>query len=177
MKISEKIKTEEENMFETYIKKAVEYGATSAKVIDCKTIVTAPWVRMKCQFGCGGYNSSHCCPPNTPTPEETQKVINCFKRAILVHCQGKRSPSIIVSKLERVIFLSGFYKVFAFGAGPCNLCRKCKEDGCRHPESARPAMEACGIDVYATARANEYPISVLKDESCEGNYFGLILID
>jgi glyoxylase-like metal-dependent hydrolase (beta-lactamase superfamily II) len=24
--------------------------------------------------------------------------------------------------------------------------------GCRHPDEARPAMEACGIDVFATAR-------------------------
>ena len=38
-------------------------------------------------------------------------------------------------------------------------------------------MEACGIDVFATARANGFPIEVVKDESCEDNYYGLVLIE
>lgn len=46
-----------------------------------------------------------------------------------------------------------------------------------HPEKARPSMEACGIDVYETARVNGYPINVLKDKSCTGNYFGLVLLE
>jgi len=50
-------------------------GALEAKVVDAKSIVTAAWVRLKCQYGCGGYDSSHCCPPNTPTPQQTREVI------------------------------------------------------------------------------------------------------
>jgi hypothetical protein len=38
-------------------------------------------------------------------------------------------------------------------------------------------MEACGIDVFATVRANGFAIEVLRDESCRGNYYGLVLID
>ena len=71
----------------------------------------------------------------------------------------------------------GYYKALGFGAGPCRLCKECAEAGCQHSELARPAMEACGIDVYATAHNNGYPIEVLTDKSCEGNYFGLVLIE
>jgi predicted metal-binding protein len=157
--------------------RSLELGAMSAKIVKAATIVTAAWVRIKCQFGCGGYNSNHCCPPATPTPEETQEIIDCYKRALLVHSRGIGSPTEIVATLEREIFLAGFHKAFALGAGPCMICRKCDLKRCKEPEKARPSMEACGIDVYATVRANGYPIEVVKDCSCEGNYYGLVLID
>ncbi len=38
-------------------------------------------------------------------------------------------------------------------------------------------MEACGIDVYATARGNGFPIEVVKDETDDQNYYGVVLIE
>jgi predicted metal-binding protein len=162
---------------ETFVQRATEQGAQSAKVIDPAGIVTAPWVRLKCQFGCSRYGKSLCCPPRTPTPAEMRSVIDCYARALLIHCRGNVHPTKIAAKLEKEMFLSGFHKALGFGAGPCRLCKDCGEGGCLHPERARPSMEACGVDVYATARNNGYPIEVLKDKSCEGNYFSLVLID
>jgi len=46
-----------------------------------------------------------------------------------------------------------------------------------HTGQARPSMEACGIDVYATVRANSYPIEVVKDYSDDADYYGLVLIE
>ena len=63
---------------ETFVQRAVEQGALAAKVIESGSIVTAPWVRLKCQFGCGRYGKSHCCPPKTPTPSAMQSVIDCY---------------------------------------------------------------------------------------------------
>lgn len=160
-----------------YIAKALELGAQGAKVIDAASIVTAAWVRLKCQFGCDGYNEGLCCPPHTPKPEETQAVIDCYCRALLIRFPKLGRPSSVIVELERDIFLAGFYKAFGFGAGPCRLCRKCHLDACPHRDKARPSMEACGIDVYATARANGFPIEVVRDRSCAQNYYGLILID
>lgn len=162
---------------ETFVGRACELGACKAKIVLTTSIVTAPWVRMKCQFGCDGYNSSRCCPPHTPTPGEMQEVIDCYSRALLIHCKGNVSPTRIVTALEREIFLAGFYKALALGAGPCRVCEKCNLKKCIEPEKVRPSMEACGIDVYATARANGYPIQVLKNHSCEENCYGLVLID
>jgi len=160
-----------------FVRRACELGATDAKIVKADSIVTAAWVRLKCQFGCGGYNTSYCCPPHTPTPQQTQEVINCYTRVLLIHCKSDVRPTAIVTKLEREIFLSGFYKALGFGAGPCRLCQECNLEQCVQPEHARPAMEACGIDVYATAHANGFPIEVVKDYACDENYYGLILID
>lgn len=163
--------------FRKFVHRACELGATDAKVIRAGSIVTAAWVRMKCQFGCGGFNSSLCCPPHTPKPEEMREVIACYKRALLIHCKSDVRPTKVVAELEREIFLSGFYKALGFGAGPCRLCKRCSFKECVHPEDARPSMEACGIDVFSTARANGYPIQVVTDYSCDENYYGLVLID
>ena len=68
---------------ESFCKKAIEMGIEEAKIIDPGSIVTAEWVRMKCQYGCPGFGMSLCCPPRTPTPDITRKVIDSYQKAIL----------------------------------------------------------------------------------------------
>jgi predicted metal-binding protein len=87
------------------------------------------------------------------------------------------SPGEIAFELEQQLFFSGFYKAFGLGAGPCRLCNTCNLEQCVHPLRARPAMEACGIDVYATARANGYGIEVVRDRAEIPNRYGLVLIE
>jgi predicted metal-binding protein len=101
-----------------------------------------------------------------------------YRYAMLIHnddCTDVETTD-IVSTLEREIFLYGYHKAFGMGAGPCQLCDKCGKM-CKHPGEARPSMEGCGIDVFTTARNNGYPIEVLTSEDCDGNYYGLILIE
>jgi predicted metal-binding protein len=162
---------------ERFVERACELGALEAKIIPARNVVTASWVRFKCQFGCGGYNNSLCCPPHTPTPGETQETIDCYTRALLARFDGIARPTPAIIELEREIFLRGFYKALGFGAGRCKLCETCHPEKCAQPTKARPSMEACGIDVYATAHANGYPIEVLLDRDAEGDYYGLVLID
>ena len=160
-----------------FLQRITDIGAREAKIIDPKTVETAPWVRWKCQYGCGGYNSSLMCPPHAPTPEETRKVLDSYKRAILFEA-GRPGPKKIAVQMEREAFLSGYYKAFGLGAGPCRLCNSCAFDqGCRHPDEARPAMEACGIDVFATVRKHGFTIEVVKNRKDPRHYFGLVLIE
>jgi len=165
------------NGLSRFVARALELGAVDAKVVDAGSVVTAAWVRQKCQYGCGGYGSNLCCPPYTPTPDETRRVLDCYERAILVHCAPQMEVKPLVVALEREVFLAGYYKAFAYGAGPCSLCDKCTLERCVHPSDARPAMEACGIDVFATARAAGFPIEVVTDYDCPQNYYGLVLVD
>ncbi len=152
-------------------------GAREARIIATSSVVTADWVRLKCRYGCGGYGSSWCCPPRSPRPEETRRVLDCYRTALLAHFDGEVEITRAMVKLEREAFLAGWYKAFSFGAGPCSLCRECDDESCKKPERARPSMEACGIDVFATARGNGFPIQVLTDRSSPENYYGLLLID
>ena len=159
--------------------KAVKLGAKESKIITVETVETAAWVRYKCQFGCSGFGESLTCPPYSPTPDQTRKILNSFKKAILIHCQSGFHVDIskVVIKIEKEAFLAGYYKALAMGAGPCRLCRDCNLKGeCRHGEEARPSMESCGIDVYSTARSNGFTIETLYSAKCKADYFGIVLI-
>ena len=107
-----------------YIKRAKELGAKQAKVISAKTIVVAEWVRLKCKFGCSGYGQCLTCPPHSPAPDETRRVLGYYKYALLVHGNEYADIHGIIPILEREIFLDGYFKAFGMGAGPCELCAK-----------------------------------------------------
>jgi predicted metal-binding protein len=161
-------------------KRALKLGARDAKIIKVTTIKTAAWVREKCHYGCSGYGESLTCPPYSPRPDETQKVLDSFKKAILIHCDSNSEKDIseIVAQIEKAAFLYGFYKAWGMGAGPCRLCSDCNlKSGCKHSKEARPSMEACGIDVYTTVRNNGFKIEVVKSPRDKANYFGLVLLE
>jgi len=158
--------------------RALELGAVGAKFVEPKNVITATWVRLKCQYGCSEYGQRLTCPPYSPTPDATRRMIDEYHHILLVHCKAWTDVRKLVAELEREAFYAGYYKAFGMGAGPCYLCERCSlEKGCRHPDVARPSMEACGIDVYATARLAGFPIEVVPPEGGEENYYGLLLIE
>jgi predicted metal-binding protein len=172
---------------EVHCQNALEREVDGAKVIAPNSIATAEWVRLKCQFGCPGYGRSHCCPPHTPTPEVTRKVIDSYQKAILLHRRIKNGTkrreetkqfNEILVRLEVEIFLDGYYKALSMTSGPCRLCKECDLNSlCKHGMEARPSMEACGVDVYKTAKDNGFSIRVVRTPEEEQNIFGLILVD
>lgn len=180
-----------ERSLDDYCRKALAGGATDALVIEPGRIITAPWVRLKCQFGCGLYGKSYCCPPHTPTPEQTRQVLDGYDRAILFHLQwtkGEQSGREItrfmdgVVAMERELFLDGFYRAFSMLNGPCILCRHngcgmLSDERCRFPEKARLSMEACGIDVFQTAHNHGLPLKTLRAEDETRNIYCVILVD
>jgi predicted metal-binding protein len=175
-KIMAKAEKNNDQALRGFLKRIFEVGARGAKIISASSVETGTWVRWKCQFGCGGYGSSLMCPPYTPTPEETRKMLKMYKQAILFETASGNTKK-IAAKMEREIFLSGYYKALGLGSGPCNLCRSCAfDEGCRHPEDARPSMEACGIDVFATARKHGFTIIVVRSYKDPQHYFGLLLV-
>jgi predicted metal-binding protein len=192
---------------EVYCQEALKMGADATKVIDPHSVITAEWVRVKCQYGCPGFGTSLCCPPHSPTPDITRKVIDSYQKAILLHRRIPKEEKIkpfseaIVNKnslyssthvegektkpfsevtvnLEIKIFLDGYYRAWSMGSGPCFLCKKCDlTTSCKHGFKARPSMEACGIDVFKTARDNWFPIEVVRTRDEEKNIFGLVLVE
>lgn len=168
---------------EWLIQEAIELGVTDAKQISTQDVFTGEWVLLKCQYGCGGYNRRLTCPPYSPTPDQTRRMLDEYETAVLLHSsatewakQGELRD--IAIKLERKAFLAGYHKAFAMGAGPCHLCNPCGfEEGCKHANAARPAMEACGIDVFQTVRAAGMPIKVVTDRECPQDYYALLMVD
>jgi len=157
--------------------KALELGAIEARVINVRDVIVKDWVRLKCQYGCGGYGECLTCPPYSPTPDQTRKVLSEYSKALLMRFEPDWEDSHrVIAKLEREAFLSGFYSAFGLAAGPCSFCKKCNLEGCTHPDLARPSMEACGIDVYATARGAGFTIEVVRTRRETPRYFGLLLV-
>ncbi len=179
------------SQLEHYCARAVEGGATHARLIEPASVITAPWVRLKCRFGCPVYGRSYGCPPDTPSPAETQEIIDCYHRAILFHLEAVEIPGgsrrksrhrfyDLLVDMEGELFKDGYYKAFVFLSGPCHLCRECgkmKGEPCLHGDRTRPSMEACGIDVYQTARNNGFFIQPLRRKEETQNIYGLMLVD
>ena len=171
---------------QAFCDEARQTGVLDAVVISpSRQVFTATWVRLRCQYGCSEYGQCLTCPPHSPTPETTRKVLDEYQVAILLHGDNWESVRDIARTLERKMFLAGYYKAFAFVCGPCWLCKECvvtkqkqgKVVECKHPDLARPAMEAAGIDVFATARAAGLPIEVVQSEGCPQNYYALVLVE
>ena len=169
-----------------YLELARKRGAEEAVLIPTRKVVTAEWVRLKCQFGCDGWGKGLCCPPVTPAPSVTRRMLDEYRTGLLYTYSGantdnsprRRRMECVLADLERTIFLDGFYKALALGAGPCRLCATCDTARpCRHPYLARPAMEACGIDVYATCRNAGLELNVVRDPADRQKYVNLILIE
>ena len=169
--------------FKSYLEMARDKGIDQVVVVQTSRVVTAPWVRMKCQFGCAGYGTSLCCPPRTPTPDEMRKILDSYNSGILLHRkittgakQVERLSEAAVD-IERSLFLDGYYKAWTLGSGPCSRCKACNMKACLHADRARPSMEACGIDVFATAREYGLPIEVVRERTDTRNFYALVLVD
>ena len=171
-------KTASDQNLSSLLNTALEMGALEAKVIDAKSVVVSYWVRLKCQYGCGAYGKTLTCPPYSPTPAQMRQTLAGYTTAILIHVPDESAATQnMVANLERTAFLQGHYRAFGVALGPCERCEKCNLQHCTHPRQARPSMEACGIDVYATVRKNGYRIDVRKTQEEKPTYYSLLLVE
>lgn len=95
------------------------------------------------------------------------------------HMPHMRKLNEIVGDLEAEAFKMGFHLAIGLIGGACPLCETCvAEEGgdkCRHPFSARPSMEAVGIDVYETCKNLGIPLGLSSHENVRWN--GLVLLE
>lgn len=160
---------------------AKKLGAKHAQIVDVDKVVVGNWVRMKCQYGCARYGKKLTCPPYTPTPDEFRRVLDGYSLAILLRFEPQtrddfKTPTSVVTQLEREAFLLGYHSAFGLGFSTCYYCTECTLEGCIHPKLARPSMEACGIDVYTTVRNMGFNLNVVKNRDEQANFFGLLLV-
>ena len=171
-----------------WCERAVALGAGAATETATSGVVVAEWVRLKCLYGCDEPGVHRTCPPNAPPLDQTRRLLGEFTRAILLETgpitghdrsdEESRHLNTVGLALERELFLAGFYRAWLMGAGPCDLCRACvRGEECPTPERARPSMESCGLDVYATARNAGRRIEVVRSHGDIYRFFALVLVD
>ncbi|MFX0132374.1 MAG: DUF2284 domain-containing protein [Candidatus Hodarchaeota archaeon] len=185
---------------------AVDKGGASkelTKYIPTSKVVVEGWPRWKCTFGCEVYGNTLCCPPFVPSPDETKKLLNEYKHALLIGFKGEVTGEVTgaimknhkkmqktMVKLEKKAFDLNFPKAFVFSTGTCLLCKKCIKQElsddidplmartlCRHRNKARPSMEAAGIDVFSTVENVGLKLETITEKNLDKlKYFGLLLI-
>ena len=146
---------------EEFDKKAIEFGAVTAKMIDPKTVVTAPWTLNKCKYGCKNYNKRQCCPPIAPTYKETRELLEVYKDVLLIQCLDPYDVNKVIRKMLDYLGKNGYYKALGFGAKKCEICRdeyneECTFPNCKHADKVIPQMDGSGIDVIQTVINNGY---------------------
>jgi len=174
-------------------KTSKEKGGQSIKLISARQIAVEDFVLLKCKYGCKDYGKFYTCPPYTPKPEETRKILKKYKWAMLIEFEGatgresRRKTQIVMAELEREAFLSSLHRAFAFAPGSCKICAACPAEKaenpcefdkrqCKDPVRARPSMESCGIDVFTTVRKAGLKIDIVKEGKNFKNY-GLLLLE
>lgn len=158
---------------------ARQEGFESAAILRASQIITGPWVRKKCQYGCDRYGKGIQCPPNGMDNEATREMIDSYSWGVLVEGMppGRDFHEKLLA-LEKRAFLSGYHKAFAFTAGHCPVCDECPEEGaCRFPGQARPSMEASGIDVYETAVRAGLNLQPVREKMQYVKYLGLLMLE
>ena len=185
---------------------SLRIGASRTQVLRADQLVIRNSARAKCYIpACKFYGSSIMCPPHNPlTPDITRKIVSEYKYGILFQVDARVEDFVgkewrkrhiptelkhkeILAKLEGKAFYMGFSRAMGFAAGECSLCLPQKTcavlqgGSCAHPLQARPAMEACGFDVFAIAKKigwNLVPIghsSTAKEVKC-ASLIGLVLV-
>lgn len=165
-------------------------GFREARFIPVEAIKVSEWVAWRCRFGCDHYGSPHC-PPYSPSPQETREILKDYTQALLLEGEPPtRDFQLKVLEAEGEAMRAGFYKAFAFWAGPCSLCQPCPVDKevnirynavgrtkiCPNAPKARPSMEGAGIDVFETVRRAGLSLKTLSEENRFIKHFGLILL-
>lgn len=181
----------EENLqddLERYREKALELGATHAKVISTAEMWVDDRVTLKCQIPrCFGYGVCAHCPPHSLKPAELRAYLEKYqwgvffikdvpaevivrdKATIKARVKAYQDVFQTVNEIESMAFYDGHYLAFGFSAGSCRHtycglkedCSALQGKKCRFALKSRPSMEAVGFDVYkmvASAGWDIYPI-------------------
>ena len=126
-------------------------GAGAAALLRPDQVVTAEWVRWKCLYGCPVAGRCLTCPPHSPAPQETRRMLDEYETVLLLRFDVrpersewlKSAPWVLRTALalERELFLAGHHKVFAIAGGrSCDL-----DEACGAPETcAEPRAPAAG---------------------------------
>ena len=165
-------------------------GYSDYKWIKADSIVVSQWVRNKCIYGCGSYGQKGSCPPNNPSVPECREFFGDYSNVALFHFEKRledpearhkwsKGVSKKLLKLEREVFLRGYYKAFLLVMDECNLCKECgkSRENCKNPKLSRPSPEGMAVDVFATVRHAGLPIEVVRDYQQKMDRYAFLLVE
>jgi len=156
-------------------------------LVDLAKLIITPKVRMKCMYGCENYGKMKKCPPtDTLSPEECQKYLTQYRKAVIVRFSPERDQTpppnnqALLLELERIIFLADFPFALAIFPHHCVMCKECKlGEPCKFPMKSRPSISSLCIDILGSLQGLGIIQQILEDKTPNTDWFyiGLVLID
>jgi len=161
---------------------AMEMGATGAACIAAQSISAEESLAQLCASPrCRNYGQSRSCPPHVAGPAQMQQMLKQFTDALVVKIDVPAALLFsheridvmgllhhIVSGVEQAAVAMGYPDAAGFAGSSCktlfcsahHACRALSgNDGCRHPDLARPSMSGFGINVAKLMQSAGWPAS------------------
>lgn len=160
---------------------ALEEGFTRACWIDVDRLVFDHDLRHYCvENTCGNYERNYACPPDCGSPEDMEKRVRSYKRALVLQTvqpvdsvmdteqtkTARQFHNMITRELVTAYENMGIQGLSVM-AGPCSYCSKCARiegQPCRFPEKAASCLSAYCIDAGAMAEECGMPYWCGNDE-------------
>ena len=149
---------------------AAEAGFTHSAPLDVATLELKDEVRAMCSANtCRAYGKNWSCPPACGELEELRQRFAQYSRGILVQTVGEVEDSLdfegmMEAEAAHKEHFSALHEklletwpgLLALGAGTCTRCKECTypDAPCRFPDKRVSSMEACGLVVMDTCKAN-----------------------
>ncbi len=80
--------------YEALVDRAIELGATGAKLVPTDQVIFDPRSYLKCRFGCNRWGKYWTCPPNMDiSPKDFQEAYDRYHSAIVIRTiRSQRRP-------------------------------------------------------------------------------------
>lgn len=167
-----------ESKFSDLVDKAIDLGASEAKLVDAGKIVFDPRSYLKCRFGCNRWGRYWTCPPNLSiSPQSFMKAFERYKTAIIIQTTDPKVGQAVTVAVEKEAMLA-FGCSYAFAMVLCVECEECAcPDPCRYPHLARPSMDAYGIDIGKTVAPLGFKVQLDPAGKLLPAWYSMVLID
>ena len=166
-----------EHLFESLVEKAIDFGASEARIIDTDKIVFDSRSFLKCRFGCQRWGKYWTCPPHMDISQEKfQEAFNQYQKAIIIQTSDPHNGQEISVKVEKEAMVSCDF-MYAFAMVLCVWCEECAyPEPCRYPQMARPSMDAYGIDIGKTVELLGLKVEFDEKGKLLPNWYSMVLL-
>ena len=169
------MKTED---YDSLAKKALELGATGAKLIQTDQVVFDDRSFLKCRFGCNRWGRYWTCPPNMEiTPRDFHKAYDRYSIAIVIRAPDQHVSQEVTLAIEKEAMLA-LGCMYAFALVLCVKCDECAfPDPCLYPHLARPSMDAYGVDIGKTVEKIGFTVEFDAGGKLLPAWYSMVLLD
>ena len=93
--------------FDGLVDKAMELGASEAKLVETGQIVFDPRSDLKCRFGCNRWGRYWTCPPNLSiSPQSFMEAFERYKIAIIIKTTDPKVGQAVTLAIEKEAMLT-----------------------------------------------------------------------